>query len=74
MADRPRATDPPFGTGAPGCDLCGDADGALFLRARCHLTAPLLARLDGEWLILSCYLPTCGREVVRLKVATGVAT
>jgi hypothetical protein len=51
------------------CALCGDADGTLFLHARCHLTAPLLARKDGEWLILSCYLPACGREVARLKLA-----
>lgn len=52
-----------------GCELCSDADGALFLRARCHLTAPLMARKEGHWLILSCYLPTCGREVARLELA-----
>jgi hypothetical protein len=53
------------------CDLCGDADGALFLHARCHPTAPLRARKEGDVLILSCYLPTCGREVVRLHLAVG---
>ena len=58
---------------AIGCGLCGDADGTLFLRARCHLTAPLIARKEDDWLILSCYLPTCGREVARLQLAPVVA-
>jgi hypothetical protein len=52
-----------------GCELCGDADGTLFLRARCHITAPLLVRIEDGWIILSCYLPTCGREVARLLLA-----
>jgi hypothetical protein len=51
------------------CELCGDADGALFLHARCHPSAPLRARKEGDVLILSCYLPTCGREVARLHLA-----
>ncbi len=50
-----------------GCDLCGD-QGPLFLHARCHLTAPLQVELDGEMMILRCYLPECGREVARFKV------
>jgi hypothetical protein len=54
------------------CELCGDADGAIFLRARCHMTAPLMARKEGEWLILSCYVPSCGREVARLKLADSL--
>jgi hypothetical protein len=57
---------PPLDT---GCALCGDQDGALWLRARCHLTAPLEARIEGDWLILTCYLPACGREIVRLQLA-----
>ena len=61
------ATDPSLLS--TGCALCGDKDGALFLHARCHLTAPLSARIDGDWLILSCYLPACRREVVRLLLA-----
>ncbi len=51
----------------PACDLCGD-QGPLFLQARCHLTAPLRVELDGDVLILRCYLPTCGREVGRFHV------
>jgi hypothetical protein len=51
------------------CDLCGDVPGTLFLLARCHPTAPLRARKEGRVLILSCYLPTCGREVCRLQLA-----
>jgi hypothetical protein len=63
-ADQERAARAPA-----GCDLCGDATGALFLRSRCHVSAPLLARVEDDWLILSCYLPECGREVVRLQLA-----
>lgn len=51
------------------CDLCGDADETLFLQARCHPTAPLRVRKEHNVLILSCYLPDCGREVVRLLLA-----
>ena len=50
------------------CELCGDADGQLFLAARCHPTAPLRAVLEGDVLTLRCYLPECDREVVRLRV------
>lgn len=49
------------------CELCGD-QGPLLLRARCHMTAPLRVELDGDTIILSCYLPDCGREVARFKV------
>ena len=49
------------------CDLCGD-QGALLLKAKCHLTAPLSVELDGNTLILRCYLPECGREVARFVV------
>ena len=54
----------------PGCDVCGD-QGPLLLRARCHLTAPLLVTLDGNTLILQCYLPDCRREVARFEVQRG---
>ena len=50
-----------------GCDLCGD-QGPLLLRARCHLTAPLQVTLDGDELILRCYVPECSREVARFRV------
>ena len=53
------------------CELCGD-QGALLLKARCHMTAPLQAVLDGDTLILKCYLPTCGKEVVRFKIQREV--
>jgi hypothetical protein len=51
------------------CSLCGDMDGALFLRARCHPSAPLRAIKEDDVLILRCYLPDCDREVVRLELA-----
>jgi len=51
------------------CEFCGDVHDTMFLQPRCHPTAPLLARLDGHVLTLLCYLPDCGREVARLKVA-----
>lgn len=50
-----------------GCDLCDD-QGPLFMRARCHLTAPLQVTLDGDVLILRCYVPECSREVARYPV------
>jgi hypothetical protein len=49
------------------CELCSD-QGPLHLHSRCHLTAPLAVELDGDTLIIRCYLPTCGREVARFKV------
>lgn len=52
-----------------GCDLCGDNSGELFLRARCHPTAPLRAVKEGDVLTLRCYIPDCNRVVVRLKLA-----
>lgn len=51
------------------CEFCGDVTATMFLRARCHPTAPLLARKEGDILILSCYLPDCSREVARLTLA-----
>lgn len=51
----------------PECEFCGD-QGPLFLHARCHLTAPLQVSIDGDTLIISCYLPDCGKEVARFKV------
>ncbi len=50
------------------CEFCGD-QGPLLLKAKCHLTAPLLAELDGDTLILKCYIPSCMREVARFKIA-----
>jgi hypothetical protein len=49
------------------CEMCGD-QGPLLLHARCHMTAPLKAELDGDTLILRCYLPSCNREVTRFKI------
>jgi len=49
------------------CEFCGD-QGPLHLHARCHMTAPLQATLEGDILTLSCYLPNCGRKIVRFKV------
>ncbi len=54
------------------CDLCRDHNqrelDAVYLRALCHLTAPLSVRLDGDVLTLSCYLPECGRRVAAFRV------
>jgi hypothetical protein len=54
-----------------GCDLCGDVTEAMFLRARCHPTAPLIVRKEGDTLILCCYLPECAREVARFQIASS---
>jgi hypothetical protein len=51
------------------CTLCGEVDGALFLHARCHPSAPLRAIKEGDVLVLRCYVPECDREVVRLDLA-----
>ena len=50
------------------CDLCGD-QGPLLLHAVCHLTAPLRVTRDGDLLVVSCYVPSCGREVARFRLA-----
>jgi hypothetical protein len=54
------------------CDLCHDSEGQpetlIILRSKCHTTAPLAARLEGNVLILSCYIPECNREVARFVV------
>lgn len=49
------------------CALC-DGEGPFVLHSRCHLTAPLMATLDGDTLILQCYVPECRREVARMKI------
>ncbi len=49
------------------CELCGD-QGPLLLKARCHFTAPLAVTLEGDTLILRCYIPECSREVARFKI------
>lgn len=50
-----------------GCELCGDFP--VQLHARCHPTAPLRVEMPspGE-LVFYCYLPSCNREVTRLRV------
>jgi len=50
------------------CEFCGDAPPELFLLARCHPTAPLRVRKEGPLLILTCYLPDCGRELARFQI------
>lgn len=54
-----------------GCDLCEDnhAPGPLHLHARCHMTAPLQASIEGHILTLRCYLPECRRVVTRMRIA-----
>ena len=54
--------------GMKACELCGDQQD-LVLSSRCHFTAPLKAVKTKEEVILSCYLPDCGKEVVRLPLA-----
>ena len=63
-------------TDAARCDLCSDQPSAqeLYLHAKCHLTAPLLAIKDGSTLILKCYIPECGREVARFTLADAEQT
>lgn len=56
-----------------GCDLCGDATSQMFLRARCHPTAPLRAVLEDDVLTLRCYLPDCDREVVHFDFTRHAA-
>ena len=51
------------------CEFCGDVTEVMFLRARCHPTAPLMVRKEGSLLILSCYLPECGREIARFHLS-----
>lgn len=49
------------------CDLCSNQS-PFVLHARCHITAPLQASLEGDILILRCYVPECCREVAKFKV------
>lgn len=53
----------------PQCEFCGN-QWPLTLRGKCHLTAPLLAELYGDELVLRCYIPSCGREVARFMVCS----
>jgi hypothetical protein len=50
------------------CEFCGDVTQAIFLLARCHPTAPLMAKKEGDVLILLCYIPECAREVARFNL------
>ncbi len=52
----------------PVCELCGDNHGPLNLHSKCHLTAPLRAELEDGVLTLRCYVPTCNRVVVKMRV------
>jgi hypothetical protein len=55
-----------------GCDLCGDFPAVL--SPRCHANAPLRVKMVSETeLVLYCYVPTCGREVARLHLASSHA-
>lgn len=53
-----------------GCELCEDNKGPFYVHAKCHLTAPLKACIEGGWVILKCYIPECDREVWRFKVVS----
>lgn len=53
----------------PACEMCGDNNGPIHLRARCHMTAPLRAVLERGVLSLYCYVPSCNRLVIRMRVA-----
>jgi hypothetical protein len=52
------------------CELCSDNSipEVLVLKGRCHMMAPLQATLEGNVLILRCYIPECRREVGRFIV------
>jgi hypothetical protein len=64
---------PCFSLLANGCELCGDQPEILHLHARCHLTAPLRAELEGDTITLFCYLPECNRKVAAFKLANNAA-
>lgn len=55
---------------AKKCDLCDDntIPAKLMLHGKCHMTAPLRVTLEGNVLILTCYIPECSREVGRFIV------
>lgn len=53
----------------PGCDLCSDNTGPMFIHARCHMTAPLQASILDGVLTLSCYVPSCRRVVATMDVS-----
>lgn len=54
------------------CDLCGDNQGPLDVRAACHMTAPLSASLEDGILTLRCYVPTCNRVVCSFRVSSVI--
>lgn len=49
------------------CDLCGGTE-RVVLNSACHFMAPLKAEVEGDTLILRCYIPDCQREVARFKI------
>lgn len=53
------------------CSLCGDQI-PLLLLPKCHLTAPLQVSIEGDILILRCYVPECGQEVARFQVVRSI--
>lgn len=48
------------------CDLCDNP--AMHIHAKCHITAPLRAEIDGTKLTLYCYVPECGRKVAQFEI------
>jgi len=66
---RQRQPTTPVNPNPRGCELCGDWP--VTLSGRCNPSAPLRAEMtDPSTLILSCYVPECGREVARFKLDT----
>lgn len=51
-----------------GCELCGDNARPGHLRSRCHMTAPLRAEFNDGVLTLFCYVPSCNRLVIQMRV------
>jgi hypothetical protein len=50
----------------PECDQCGETEGGLYLHAKCHMSSPTWAILDGEKLTITC--AECGKEVARFWI------
>lgn len=55
------------------CEFCDEVNGEMFLHAKCHIAAPLEVSVVDGWLIIRCYLPDCGKEVARFKLANEEA-
>lgn len=56
-----------------GCHCCGDTSGVLYIHAKCHIQAHLVAAYDQRTGNLGIHCGECGKHVAAFEVTGRVA-